>query len=91
MQLELSEAQRDALADLCGQRLAAMWGSSKRDLIRTRTGEGRERAKARGQAAWAAPFKLTPHHRSEAICRHDRGEAFTEIARSYNVSPSTIS
>jgi IS30 family transposase len=35
--------------------------------------------------------KLTPHQRSEAIRRRDRGETLTEIGRSYNVSPATIS
>src|SRR5216683_7341383 len=62
----------------------------ERDMIRARTGEGRERAKARGQSL-GRPFKLTPHQRSEAIRRRDRGEPLSDIARSYNVHPSTIS
>jgi DNA invertase Pin-like site-specific DNA recombinase len=64
----------------------------ERELIRarTRTGEGRERAKARGQSL-GRPFKLTPHQRSEAIRRRDQGETLSDIARSYNVHPSTIS
>jgi DNA invertase Pin-like site-specific DNA recombinase len=62
----------------------------ERELIRARTGEGRERAKARGQSL-GRPFKLTAHQRSEAIRRRDRGEALSDIARSYNVHPSTIS
>jgi DNA invertase Pin-like site-specific DNA recombinase len=62
----------------------------ERELIRARTGEGRERAKARGQSL-GRPFKLTAHQRSEALRRRDRGEALSEIARSYNVHPSTIS
>src|SRR5580700_584871 len=62
----------------------------ERELIRARTGEGRERAKARGQSL-GRPFKLTPHQRSEAIRRRDRGEPLSDIARSYNVHPSTIS
>src|SRR5712671_5905089 len=62
----------------------------ERELIRDRTGEGRKRAKARGQSL-GRPFKLTPHQRSEAIRRRDRGETLTDIARSYNVHPSTIS
>jgi hypothetical protein len=37
------------------------------------------------------PFKLTPRQRSEAIRRGDRGETLSDIARSYNVSPATIS
>ena len=35
--------------------------------------------------------KLTPHQRWEALERRRKGEALTEIARSYNVSHSTIS
>jgi DNA invertase Pin-like site-specific DNA recombinase len=35
--------------------------------------------------------KLTPHQIAEAIRRRDAGEPLTEIARSYNVSHSTIS
>jgi DNA invertase Pin-like site-specific DNA recombinase len=62
----------------------------ERELIRASTGEGRERAKARGQSL-GRPFKLTPHQRSEAIRRRDRGEPLSDIARSYNVHPSTIS
>ena len=62
----------------------------ERELIRARTGEGRERAKARGQSL-GRPFKLTPHQRSEAIRRRDRGEPLSDIARSYNVSQATIS
>jgi DNA invertase Pin-like site-specific DNA recombinase len=62
----------------------------ERELIRARTGEGRERARARGQSL-GRPFKLTPPQRSEAIRRRDRGEPLSDIARSYNVHPSTIS
>jgi DNA invertase Pin-like site-specific DNA recombinase len=63
----------------------------ERDLIRARTGEGRERAKARGVKLGRKP-KLTEHQRREAIRRRDLdGETVREIARSYNVSHSTIS
>jgi DNA invertase Pin-like site-specific DNA recombinase len=62
----------------------------ERELIRTRTGEGRTRAKARGQSL-GRPFKMTPHQRQEAIKRREAGEPLSEIARSYNVSHSTIS
>jgi DNA invertase Pin-like site-specific DNA recombinase len=34
--------------------------------------------------------KLTLHQQREAIQRHDQGESVREIARSYNVNPSTI-
>src|SRR5712691_8867688 len=62
----------------------------ERDLIRTRTSEGRERAKARGVKLGRRP-KLTPPQKHEALTRRQNGEALTEIARSYNVSHSTIS
>ena len=62
----------------------------ERDLIRARTGEGRERAKARG-VKMGRPFKLTDHQKGEAIKRRDQGETLADIARSYNVSPATIS
>jgi DNA invertase Pin-like site-specific DNA recombinase len=62
----------------------------ERDLIRTRTGEGRARAKSRGVKLGRRP-KLTPHQIREAIERRENGEALTEIGRSYNVSHSTIS
>ena len=63
----------------------------ERDLIRTRTGEGRDRAKARGVKMGRKP-KLTVHQRQEAIKRRDvDGEPIRDIARSYNVHNSTIS
>jgi DNA invertase Pin-like site-specific DNA recombinase len=58
-------------------------------LIRARTSEGRERAKARGVKLGRKP-KLTEHQKREAIRRRDR-EPVREIARTYNVSHSTIS
>ena len=62
----------------------------ERELIRVRTGEGRERAKARGVRMGRRP-KLTPHQRNEALRRRDAGEPLVDIARSYAVSHSTIS
>ena len=44
----------------------------ERDLIRTRTGEGRARAVARGQKMGRPP-KLISHQQREAIKRRDRG------------------
>jgi DNA invertase Pin-like site-specific DNA recombinase len=62
----------------------------ERELIRTRTGEGRQRAKARG-VIMGRPPTLTPHQRREAIGRREAGETLSDIGRSYNVSHSTIS
>src|ERR1700710_3144503 len=62
----------------------------ERELIGTRTGEGPERAKSRGVILGRKP-KLTGHQRREAIARREAGEVLTDIARSYNVSHSTIS
>jgi DNA invertase Pin-like site-specific DNA recombinase len=62
----------------------------ERELIRARTSEGRARAKANG-VKLGRKFKLTPHQRKEALARRDRGESLMDIARSYNVSHSTIS
>ena len=60
------------------------------DLIRARTGEGRARGVARGQKM-GRPFKLTDHQKREAIKRREQGETLANIARTYNVSPATIS
>lgn len=62
----------------------------ERELIRSRTSEGRERAQARGVRMGRKP-KLTRHQRCEALHRREAGESVVEIARSYAVSHSTIS
>lgn len=62
----------------------------ERELIRSRTGEGRARAVARGVILGRRP-KLTKHQKREAIGRREAGEMLMDIARSYNVSHSTIS
>ena len=63
----------------------------ERHLIVARTSEGRKRARTHG-VLFGRPRKLTPHQRGEAIARRDTGdETLTDIARSYNVSHSTIS
>ena len=61
----------------------------ERELIRSRTSEGRERAKARG--VMGRKPKLTHHQRQEAVARREAGESLVDIGRSYNVSHSTIS
>jgi DNA invertase Pin-like site-specific DNA recombinase len=62
----------------------------ERELIRARTGEGRQRAKDRGVRLGRKP-KLTAHQKREALARREGGEALAEIARSYDVHHSTIS
>jgi DNA invertase Pin-like site-specific DNA recombinase len=56
-----------------------------------RTARGRADAKAKGVKFGRKPT-LTPHQQKEAIRRRDvDGETLRSIARSYNVSPQTIS
>ncbi len=61
----------------------------ERDLIRTRTAEGRSRAKAQGQQMGRPPA-LTPAQQTEASRRRTQGATLDELARSYNVGISTI-
>jgi DNA invertase Pin-like site-specific DNA recombinase len=66
-----------------GEKRAVLSGLAEFEssLIRARTGEGRERAKARG-VKMGPKFKLTPHPMREAIRRRDtKGEPVREIAR----------
>src|SRR3984957_16530866 len=62
----------------------------ERDLIRTRTAEGRSHAKAQGQHM-GRPLALTPHQQAEARNRRDEGATLKELAQSYNVGIATIS
>jgi DNA invertase Pin-like site-specific DNA recombinase len=62
----------------------------ERSLILARTSEGRTRAKARG-VHMGRPSTLTPHQQREALARRDAGETLVDIARTYNVSHTTIS
>ena len=61
----------------------------ERDLIRTRTAEGRSRAQKRGQHM-GRPSKLTDAQKAEAR-RRAEGATLAELARSYDVGKSTIS
>jgi DNA invertase Pin-like site-specific DNA recombinase len=56
----------------------------ERDLIRTRTAEGRSRAQKRGQHM-ARPSKLTDAQKAEARRRQAQGATPAELARSYDV------
>lgn len=63
----------------------------ERHLIRSRTAEGRRRAKARG-VHFGRRFILTVHQQREALARIEAGEeSLREIALSYDVSHSTLS
>jgi DNA invertase Pin-like site-specific DNA recombinase len=61
----------------------------ERDLIRTRTAEGRSLAKAQGQQM-GRPRALTPAQQKEGARRRAEGATLNELARSYNVGISTI-
>jgi DNA invertase Pin-like site-specific DNA recombinase len=52
----------------------------ERELIRARTGEGRERAKTAG-VRFGRPLKMSAHQRREALQRMDTGESLVELAR----------
>src|ERR671931_2144236 len=87
---------RDAWADTTtphGRLMLTVLGGLaefERELIRARTGEGRKRAKERG-VKFGRPRKMTPHQRQEALQRLAAGETMTDVARTYNVDPGTIS
>jgi DNA invertase Pin-like site-specific DNA recombinase len=58
--------------------------------IKERTAQGRADAKAKGVKFGRKP-KLTAHQQREARARIGKGETQRSVARSYNVSQSTIS
>jgi DNA invertase Pin-like site-specific DNA recombinase len=62
----------------------------ERELIKARTSEGRERAKKAGIRMGRKPI-LTPHQIAEVRERKAGGESVRQLARSYRVSPNTIS
>jgi DNA invertase Pin-like site-specific DNA recombinase len=62
----------------------------ERSLILARTSEGRVRAKARGVKFGRKPT-LPAHQQAEALARRAAGETCVDIARTFNVSHSTIS
>jgi DNA invertase Pin-like site-specific DNA recombinase len=70
--------------------LLASIAEFERELIRERTGTGRERAKAKGVKFGRKP-KLSEYQREEAIKRRRAGETLAEIAKSYAVDVSMIS
>jgi DNA invertase Pin-like site-specific DNA recombinase len=61
----------------------------ERELIKARTSEGRKRAKARG-VHMGRPPALNRDQQREALARIAAGDAYTDIARTFGVSHSTI-
>jgi DNA invertase Pin-like site-specific DNA recombinase len=86
---------RDAWADTTtphGRLMLTVLGGLaefERELILARTSEGRARAVARGQKL-GRPYGMTPEQRRQALARLNSGESSREIARTFNVSHSTI-
>jgi len=72
-------------------RVAGGFAEFERDLIRARTREGRERAKARG-VHMGRPPKLSAHQKAEAAKALVEGTATqADLARRFAISQSTIS
>jgi DNA invertase Pin-like site-specific DNA recombinase len=71
--------------------LAALGGLAdvERDLIRTRTAEGRSRAKAQGKAMGRPP-SLTPAQQKEATRRRAQRATLQELADCYDRSIATM-
>ena len=69
--------------------ILACIGEFERELIRARTGEGRERAKADG-VRFGRPAKLNHFQMKEARRRAEAGESERAIARIFNVTQPTI-
>jgi DNA invertase Pin-like site-specific DNA recombinase len=88
----LAEPWADTATSTGRLMLAVLGGLAdvERDLIRTRTAEGRSRAKAQGKHMGRPP-SLTPAQKKEAIRRRAQGATLEELAHSYNVSRATIS
>ena len=93
--MQASDPSEDAWADTTtphGRLMLTVLGGLaefERELIRSRTGDGRKRAMDRG-VRFGRPHKMTPHQRQEAMARVASGETLADIARSYNVDSSTI-
>jgi DNA invertase Pin-like site-specific DNA recombinase len=80
----LAEPWADTATSTGRLMLAVLGGLAdvERDLIKTRTAEGRNRAKARGQHMGRPP-KLTPQQQVEARRRRAGGATLAELAKSY--------
>jgi DNA invertase Pin-like site-specific DNA recombinase len=88
----LAEPLLDTTSDFAEIIFAILGVAAKleRRRILERTARGRADAKAKG-VKFGRKLTLTPHQQKEAHERLDAGETQRSIARSYNVSQSTIS
>ena len=89
----LAEPYLDTTSDFAEIVFAILGVAAKLEhrRIKERTARGRADAKAKGVKFGRKP-KLTPHQQREAIKRRDvDGDMLRSIARTYNVSPQTIS
>src|SRR3954454_16364844 len=87
----LAEPWADTATSTGRLMLAVLGGLAdvERDLIRTRTAEGRSRAKAQGKHM-GRPASLTPAQQKEATKRRAEGATLQELADSYDRSISTM-
>jgi DNA invertase Pin-like site-specific DNA recombinase len=87
----LAEPWADSTSSTGRLMLAVLGGLAdvERDLIRTRTAEGRSRAKAQGKAMGRLP-SLTPAQQKEATRRRAAGATLQELADSYDRSIATM-
>src|SRR5438309_11606908 len=87
----LAEPWADTGTSIGRLMLAVLGGLAdvERDLIRTRTAEGRSRAKARGKHMGRPP-SLTSAQQKEATRRRAQGATLQELADSYNRSIATM-
>jgi DNA invertase Pin-like site-specific DNA recombinase len=88
----LAEPWADTATSTGRLMLAVLGGLAdvERDLIRTRTAEGRSRARAQGRHMGRPP-RMSAAQRKEARRRREEGATLAELAESYNVSKATIS
>ncbi|GAN68789.1 recombinase family protein [Acetobacter orleanensis] len=87
----LSEPWADTSSSTGRLMLAVLGGLAdvERDLIRTRTAEGRARAQKQG-VKMGRPLLTSKTDRIEIINRRQDGHTLAKIAKDYNISPSTV-
>ena len=73
-----------AMINLCG-----VFAQLERDLIKSRTAEGREAAKAQGKHLGRIPA-LSEEQANDLFKAKQKGESISALSRKYNVSRTTI-